>query len=271
MKHLLSHMTWVEARDAAQAGRVAIVPIGSIEGNGPRNVTGYDFFVSNALAREAAERTGSVWLPAVPYGIPDGLENFPGTIAMTVDIMVELVESILRSLIRGGFKHILLITNHGPNQYPTEVACRNIGKEAGLVVASINPAAVATDLRGDLFKAEEIGHGSEPGTSLMMHLQPGMVRAEVGETRTKNDWQGLEVVSPSEVKFGDTRINLYLSVEELSPTSSWGDHSLANAERGKVLFGRMLDHVCGFIERFKTMDTRLSRPAPVAERTARAG
>jgi creatinine amidohydrolase/Fe(II)-dependent formamide hydrolase-like protein len=150
------------------------------------------------------------------------------------------------------------------------VACRKVGREANLFFASINPAVIATDLRKGLFEPSEIGHGSEPGLSLMMHLVPGMVREEVGEIRKKADWQGVEILGPLEGKIGPTRANMNFTVEEVSPTSSWGDHGKANAERGKILFERMLDFVSAFTEHYRKMDTNWTAPAPrsVPMRTA---
>lgn len=262
LKSFLPLMTWTEAREAAEAGAVALVPIGSTDANGPQNATGLDFLVSSALAERAAAKTGSIYLPPVTYGVSDGLKGFPGTLGITPQMLGEMVESVIKSLIRGGFEHILLITNHGPNQYPVEQASRRVCYDTGVHVASINPMALFADLRGDLFEPETIGHGAEPGTSLLKYLHPEGSRDDLAEERTKARWQGLELISPMEARFGASRVNFYLELEELSPTSGWGNPHTASAERGEILFGRMLDHVVAFIETFRALDTRLKFPEP---------
>ncbi|WP_292900067.1 MULTISPECIES: creatininase family protein [unclassified Nitratireductor] len=255
-------MTWIEAKEAAERGAVALVPIGSTDANGPQNATGLDFLVSSALAERAAEATGSVYLPPVAYGVSDGLKGFPGTLGITPQMLGETAEAIMKSLIQAGFDHILLITNHGPNQYPVEQASRRVCYDTGVQVASINPMVLFADLRGDLFEPESIGHGAEPGTSLLKYLHPEATRDAFAEAREKANWQGLELISPMEARFGASRVNFYLELEELSPTSGWGDPGNASAERGEILFGRMLDHVVDFIGKFQTMDTRLAPPEP---------
>jgi creatinine amidohydrolase len=263
MKHFYPLMNWVEAGEAAKADRVVILPIGTIDANGPRTPMGFDALVSEALAKDAAERTGSLWLPTIAYGVSEALDGFPGTIAMPPELLGKQVDAVLRGLISSGFAHILLITNHGPNQFPIEYACRRVRRDTGVMVASNNPAQLTADLRGELFAPQTVGHGSEPGLSLLMHLHPGSVDLTGAEVVGKSSFQGLEVLSPSEVRFGKSRVNLFFELEEVSPTAGWADPTEASEEKGEVLFTAMADHVVDFVERFKSLDTTAAKP-PIA-------
>lgn len=260
MKHYYPLMSWVEAGEAAKADRVVILPIGTIDANGPLTPMGFDALVSEALAKDAAERTGSLWLPTIAYGVSEALDGFPGTIAMPPELLGKQVSAVLHGLIASGFAHILLITNHGPNQFPVEYACRRVRKETGVMVASVNPAQLTADLRGDLFPPAAVGHGSEPGVSLLMHLHPGSVDLSAAEAGGKSRFQDLEVLSPSEARFGKSRVNLFFELEEVSPTAGWADPSEASEEKGKVLFTAMADFVVEFVERFKSVNTKAAVP-----------
>ena len=123
MKSFLPLMTWVEAQEAARSGAVALVPIGSTDANGPQNATGMDFLISSALAERAAARTGSIYLPPLTYGVSDGLKGFPGTIGFTPQMLGEQVESVVKSLIRGGFEHIA----HASSSTLTSSSCGRAG------------------------------------------------------------------------------------------------------------------------------------------------
>lgn len=261
MKHFYPLMSWSEAGEAAKAGRVAILPIGTVDANGPTPL-GFDYLVSERLAKDVATRTGSVWLPPVAYGVSEALDNFPGTITMTPELLGAQVDAIIRSLIRGGFEHILLINNHGPNQFPVEYACRRIRRDTGVLVASVNPAQLSGDLRGDIFGETRaaIGHGSEPGVSLLMHLYPGSVDLSGTKARPKNDFQGFEVITPTDIKFGASRVNVYLELEEVSETAGWSDPSEASEEKGRKLFEAMVDYTVEFVAAFKKMDTKIAPP-----------
>ncbi|WP_353114464.1 creatininase family protein [Microbacterium sp.] len=266
MKTFYPDLTWTEAAEAAAAGRVAILPIGTVDANGPLTPMGFDYVVSEELAKTVAERTGSLWLPSLAYGVSEALDGFPGTITMPPEHLAVQVDAVVRSLIRAGFDHILLVTNHGPNQFPVEYACRRIRRDTGVLVASVNPAQLSGDLRGTLFDGGNpaIGHGSEPGVSLLMHLRPGAVDLTHAERRPKSDFQGLEVITPTEVRFGASRVNLYLELEEVSPTAGWADPTEASAQKGEALFAAMADYVTEFVETFRGLDTRAAAPEVIA-------
>lgn len=262
MKHFYPLLSWTEANEAAENGRVAILPIGTVDANGPLTPLGFDYLVAEKLAESAAERTDSVRLPPLAYGVSEALDNFPGTVTVTPELLGAQVDSIVRSLIKAGFEHILLINNHGPNQFPVEYACRRIRRETGVWVASINPAQLSADLRGKIFgdTTKAIGHGSEPGVSLLMHLHPGSVNLDKAEARPKQEFQGHEVITPTEIRFEGSRVNVYLELEEVSVTAGWADPTGASPECGRELFEAMADFTVRFVERFKRMDTRAKAP-----------
>src|SRR5215472_16420830 len=192
-KTFLPLMTSVEAREAMDRGAIAILPIGTIEGNGAHQLLGFDYLMAAALAEQAAERTQDVWLPPITYGVSEALMDLPGSIAVPNETFAALVEAVVRSLIYHGFDHVLLLNSHIPNQFPAEYACRKIRRETGILVASISPGPLASDLSRDLFSGgNSYGHGGEPGTSLMLHLFPEAVRLDLMEGGHVPSFQGLE-------------------------------------------------------------------------------
>lgn len=260
MGNYLPLMNWRQAKDAAARDAVAIVPIGTVEANGPRLPLGYDALVSEALAKQAAERTNDVWLPPIFYGVSEAIDAFPGTISVSPGLLAENIGNVLDGLDRSGFGKILLITHHGPNQTPAEIAGRNFRRRTGRLIASINPARIAQDLGGDLFRPEEMGHGAEPAVSLMMHLHPGSV-ADVGSSdQAKGVVIGLPVSTPNSVVFGKSEVDMFLQLEEVSPTSAWGNSTGSSKERGAELFSRMLDYTVAFLKHLQEQDTLVATP-----------
>lgn len=260
MGNYLPLMNWRQARDFAANDAVAIVPIGTVEANGPQLPLGYDALVSEALAREAAERTNDVWLPPVFYGVSEAIDAFPGTISVSPAFLAQQIEGILDGLERSGFGKILLITYHGPNQAPAEIAGRNFRRRTGRLITSINPARIARDLGGDLFRPEELGHGSEPSASLMMHLHPGSVSDGGPSDPAKGTVLGLPVSTPNSGVFGGSEVDMFLQLEEVSPTSGWGNSTGASKERGAELFSRMLDYTVAFLKHLHRQETRVAPP-----------
>jgi creatinine amidohydrolase len=258
VKHLLSHMSSLEAEEAAQRGAVVLLPIGTVEGNGPQMPMGYDYLFAEAVAREVAERTGELYLPPITYGVSEILSGFPGTVFVTPEILQAQVESILRSLIKHRFEHILIVNNHIPNLYPVEAACRLIRKETGVLVASTYPGLLAKTLTEDIYggEPETVGHGAEPGTSLMLHLHPDVVRMDLARTGTIKPFEGFDVISPFAVRHGTSEVNLYLDLDELTDYGGWADPTRASAEKGAEVMRRIVEFLASFVERFRELDTR---------------
>lgn len=262
MKTYLPLMSTREIREAAQRGAVALLPIGTVEGNGPLPL-GYDYLVPKALAEEAARANQDVWLPPLTYGVSDSILSFPGTVAISPDLVEQYVETLALGLIDSGFDHICLLTYHIPNLYPVSSAMRTVRKKTGVVMASLNPGVLQADLRGDLFNNDHsvFGHGGEPGASLLEYLHPGSVRLDLAQPSARNAYQDLELLSPMEARFGESRVNLPVRIENVSRSSGWGDASMPCAKRGEELFRRMADYVAEFTRHFRTMDARIKPPA----------
>ena len=137
MKTYLPEMTYIEVIEARDRGAVALVPIGTIEGNAPHMPMGYDYLFAEAVAERVAEVLARCDPPprgSLP-GVSELLSGFSRTVSVQPEELQAQVESIFRSLIKHGLEHILVISNHIPNQYPIEMACRRIRTETGVIVA----------------------------------------------------------------------------------------------------------------------------------------
>jgi len=243
-------MTPSEVSAAAARGAVVLIPVGTTEANGPHLPLGVDYLVAAALAERVAAAVDGLWLPPINVGVSQALDSFPGTLAVSPDTLGEQVRSLLGSLVAHGFRHIVILNNHIPNQYPVEYAIRYIRRSTGIVVPLIFPAQLAIALSKDIFEGREpeLGHGAEPSTSLMLALYPEAVRLDLVQETPISPFKGLEVVSPLEVAFLKSRVNLFLDVGDLTDTGGWGDPRNASAERGEEIFSRMVDYVCAFCQ-----------------------
>ena len=119
----LEAMTWTEIRDAMQGGaKVAIIPIGGTEQNGPHMVLGKHNYIVTFAAGQIANRLGNALVaPTVQY-VPEGdynRANFgdkPGVISLPSPSYNRLLDAAVRSLKAHGFTDILLIGDSGGNQ-----------------------------------------------------------------------------------------------------------------------------------------------------------
>jgi len=248
VKTSLPLMNPTEVAEAAARGAVVLVPIGTTEVNGPHLPLGIDFLIAAALAERVADSLEGVWLPPITVGVSQALDSFAGTLVVSPMTLGDQVRSVLTSLVGHGFRNVVVLNNHIPNQYPVEYAIRDVRRSSGVVVPLIFPAQLALALSRDIFEGREneLGHGGEPSTSLMLALHPDAVRLDLLEPQTIARYKGFDVVSPLEIAFKGQRVSVFLDIADLSSTGGWGDPRNASAERGNEILDRMTRYISNF-------------------------
>lgn len=255
-KHLLSRLTWVEAREAAAQRRVILLPVGTLENQSLHNLLGYDAVVAERLGEAVALRTGSLLAPTIPYGCSQLFQDYPGTVVWRFETLLAVLQDTVGSFRRHGFTHILLLNNHFPNEPAVEVMARELRATDGTLIASIIPHKLARDLSKDLYAGhpDAVVHGSDPGTSLMLHLAGEDMRMDAARKVAALPLQGLTIESPNSVKFGQSTVNIYMDMQDMHPYGGTGDALFASADKGETIFNRMVEFVADFVEQFKRLD-----------------
>ena len=110
----LEDMSWFQVRDYLAGDDRIIVPVGACEEHAYLSVFTDTRTVYQA-ATEAAARETIITAPPIPFGFSEMFLRFPGTISLRSDTLNAVLRDVLRSLIEGGFKRILVLSGHGPN------------------------------------------------------------------------------------------------------------------------------------------------------------
>ena len=179
----LAAMTWEEARDAAGASAVAILPIGAVEAHGPHLPLDTDVIIAQAMARAAAERLtarGSkvVVLPPLTYTAAGFAAGFAGTLSIRPEIVTATVVDIADGLARHGFGLLALANAHlDPAHIASlDAAVLVIRRDLGVAVAFPNIAAKPWALRlSEEFKSGAC-HAGQFETSIVLAERPELVR-----------------------------------------------------------------------------------------------
>ena len=116
MKYEWAKMTWQEIGAARERQPVVLVPVGTVETHGPHTFVGLEHVLAERLAGDAARVTESLVLPGIPFGYSELFRGFPGTVTWPADVLESAYEHTVRSVLRSGFDHVLLVANHIPNQ-----------------------------------------------------------------------------------------------------------------------------------------------------------
>ncbi len=137
----LAEMTTDEVRAIlARAPSAVLVPVGSVEPHGPHLPLETDTIISCVAAERAcavlreSHGVGAVMAPAVPYGVTDFAEGFPGAVGVPADVLTALLRSIAMRLLGDGWSVVCFVNNHLEPAH--DAAVRAAGQPPAVVVAS---------------------------------------------------------------------------------------------------------------------------------------
>lgn len=110
----LAELNWMEIEAYLKKDSRLILVLGSTEQHGYLSVS-TDVKVPLSLADAASQQTGVLVAPPLSFGVSPYFLAYPGTISLRVETLTNVVEDIVRSVYRQGFKRILILNGHGGN------------------------------------------------------------------------------------------------------------------------------------------------------------
>ena len=191
----LADETWPDLGAYFEAESLAIVPLGSTEQHGPHLPEGTDHMIAEALAREAAERTGYLCTPTINVGVSHHHRQFHGTMWVDAPVFRDYVESFSRNLTYHGIDRIVYVNAHGGNiEHLREVGRRLHDTETAYAIEWMWDESVP-ELVDDLF--EQNGpHGGPKETAMIMHIANELVhddRLEAARDGGLTEWADMDV------------------------------------------------------------------------------
>jgi creatinine amidohydrolase len=179
---LLAELRRQDATAIAQAGGVAVLPLGATEQHGPHLPVATDTLHAEAVARRAAEalagRVPVVVAPALPYGCSAHHVAFGGTMSLSAQTLLGVLSDLGASLVDSGFRRIFLLNGHGGNHHVTVQAAQDLAVAHGVDAAAASWWHLAA---ADLIASGALEHGNLPGhagafeTGLVLALRPELV------------------------------------------------------------------------------------------------
>lgn len=262
----LVHMgtiTGGEARELYKENPIILLPMGSHEDQGPHAPMG-DYLLAEKIAELAAIRatkagTRTVVAPVLPFGGADWFGSMIGGIAISQATLTTVIAEMVDSLHRNGLTRIIVINGHGGNVGPIAEVARELYLREQIVLPSLYLWRIGYGLLpgilGGADKAAAVaGHGSDPLTSIGLHLFPELIRKDLipdGKPLKKDplldlqftglglaSFEGHEVAMPNEY---DETYNLGVAK---------GDPRLCSAETGAALTEKLTDICARFIAHF---------------------
>ncbi len=244
--------------------KVVIIPIGHTEQHGFHLPMSTDTTIINAIAQGVVESIPELAtkLPAFPYGVSTHRRAFSGTLNAGGREFEEFWLNVIATLVSRGFSKFYLISGHGGNcsflvnvvKYAGERHRRIFCATAWLYLSGPKGIKSLNDLRDS--KLGGMGHAGELETSLLLHLDPKLVRSALIVDET--DFISTPSYAMDWVEGGPIIANP--PWEDDTVTGSYGAGSLGSAEKGNIwlqaAIAEKIDHVLEINEQHNRREAR---------------
>jgi creatinine amidohydrolase len=221
-------------KERAQAGALVLLPVASTEQHGPHLATGVDTVLCSEVCRRTALRIAAqrpvVVAPTVWMGLAEHHVAFGGTFTVTLDTYHALLRDLCRSILRAGFKHILIVNGHGGNIAALAALTTELTHELGAPIGTTSYWNMPheTGAFGEILEDQKgVQHACEAETSMMMAVAPELV-----------DNAKLEHAKGPQFPMGSTfsrPVLAWKSFADITPTGVMGDARKASAAKGEKL------------------------------------
>lgn len=245
----LGDMTWPEAQRHFKVVDVALLPVGSIEQHGPHLPLDADAFDADYLAGEVAKACKDpkpIVLPLIPYGVSYHHEDFIGTISVNPESLSQLVYDVGISAARHGITKLVIINGHGGNSPALHFAAQMINRDAHIFTCVDTGESSDPDIDAIAETPNDV-HAGEIETSTTLAVRPNAVRLDAVE-------KFIPRFSSRYLDFtSKRRVEWYAHTAKISPTGVLGDPTKASAEKGHLIWTRMIENLTEFVEELKSM------------------
>jgi creatinine amidohydrolase len=231
-----------QLRELASKDAVVIVPIGSTEQHGPHLPTQVDCLLVGEVARRAATRAyatvPTLITPTIWSGLAEHHMSLGATLSVDFQTFFALVRGICRSLVRHGFRNVLLLNGHGGNIAALTVAVNELAVELDAPIATATYFILAQQEIAKILEVQKgVRHACEAETSMVLALAPELVDMSLVEGAVGPTSREVPEVTGTEASVR------WRSFKSRTSHGAIGDPRTASAEKGEKLLDAAADAV----------------------------
>lgn len=266
IKNYLPHMTWLEVETALQRTDMVIIPVGSIEQHGKHLPLCTDIQGVLEECKLIAQKADVLVAPVMWVGVSEHHMGFPGTMTISPETFEAVVFESALSLIRHGFKKILIYNGHGGNNTAVSNILHKINHKTEATAISLNMVEPPREESDALPQVD--WHAGVGETSWVLYLANSLVdmsKAEKPVLTFPPSIQELLIQARENPSLGAVamaslftpkKIGKKGSTRELTNNGvvSTGDPKDARPELGRKGVQRLVDAAVKFIEEWKEID-----------------
>ncbi len=173
-----------QLREQSRIGAIVILPVASLEQHGPHLPVEVDSMLAEAVAARAAETMLAkgqpvLVLPVLWTGLSEHHMSFGGTVTLETAAFAALIEGVVRSVLRHGFRRIVLLNAHGGNENALRTITDDLTPRLGVPIVQFTYwYAAAVAIAKILETQGGLQHACEAETSMMMAVRPDLVAVD---------------------------------------------------------------------------------------------
>lgn len=218
-------------RNHIQSNGIAILPVGACEQHGYHLPLGTDSILAENISKEISVKTGAAIFPTLEFGYSWVWKELPGTITYSQQLYRDVLLESVQSLIRMGYKKILIVNGHDSNKMAIKYAIRELSEFSNAKILNIFYPGLM-EFYEEVFESETwfgMFHADEFETSLMLHFKEELVN--MGLARKEYPER------PSLYGYDESSLSF------ISKSGVYGDATVATKEKGEKIASLVIDRI----------------------------
>jgi creatinine amidohydrolase len=243
-----------EIAEAIRQNALILLPTGQVEQPGPHLPVGCDTFNAWETARRVARALeGEIRTLVMPPIWSTYTVNYqaqwPGLIQIKTHTVIELFHDVMASLLRMGFRKMVVVNGHGNNPEFIKVALRELQDEFQVNVVLTTTWEMGAKKFNEIRRSPPGGamHACEYETSIMLAMghRVDMSKAPEGEIIRYRS----EFVAP-DMTAGHSRVSWSVWELQQSRTGVYGDPTVATKETGEEVIKATVEEYVKFLREY---------------------
>jgi creatinine amidohydrolase len=224
-----------QLREKARQDAIVILPIASLEQHGPHLPVEVDSMLGETVAARAARKVMArgqqvVVLPVLWTGLSEHHMSFGGTVTLDFSAFSAVVEGVCRSVLRHGFKRVVLLNAHGGNENALRTITDELTPKLGVPIVQFTYWYAAAGAIAEILETQTmLMHACEAETSMMLAVRPELVAMDrVGMAKANSTPDIADVVGGG--------VYRWRTIGARSSSGVIGNPDAATVEKGEWLF-----------------------------------